>query len=407
MNASLFTLPNGLRVVHHYDPATRLAAVNVLYGVGSRHDPRSHRGMAHLMEHLMFGGSINVADFDAELELAGGTNNAWTSDDFTNFWDAMPSHNIETAFWLESDRMLSLAFSEESLETQRKVVVEEFKQVCLNQPYGDLQHHLRRLLYSRHAYRIPTIGASPADIESVTMNDVRRFYRAHYAPGNAVLAVAGNIDLQTTRRLAEKWFAGIPARPTAKRRFSIPPEPSAPKRLKVTADVPQTCITIAYPMCGYFGEHYIGADLLTDVLAAGRSSRFYTRLLSETDLFTSVDASIAGLEETGFLMANAMLRDGADPARAEAAILAELQRTVDAPPEATELQRVLNNYESSFEFGQVSCLAKAQRLAMAVMRHESPDCRLRQYLAATPAQIHAAARVIIAPHRSRTLIYGN
>ena len=208
--ATRFTLPNGLRVVHERDSATAMVALDVLYNVGARDDAPSHTGMAHLFEHLMFGGSINVPDFDGAIENAGGRNNAWTNQDYTNFYDIVPAQNAETAFWLESDRMLSLAFSDKALDVQRNVVMEEFKQVCLNQPYGDLGHHLSALAYTVHPYRIPVIGKELSHIQGVTQELVRDFFRTHYAPNNAVLAVTGNISLEETRRLTEKWFGSVP-----------------------------------------------------------------------------------------------------------------------------------------------------------------------------------------------------
>lgn len=246
--ATRFTLPNGLRVVHEQDSATAMVALDVLYNVGARDEHPDHTGMAHLFEHLMFGGSVNIADFDGAIEQAGGRNNAWTNQDYTNFYDIVPAQNAETAFWLESDRMLSLAFSDKALEVQRNVVMEEFKQVCLNQPYGDLGHHMSALAYKVHPYRTPVIGKELGHIESVTQEQVREFFRTHYAPNNAVLAVTGNITLDETRRLAEKWFGPIPRRMVAPRRYAPEPEQTEARRMVVTGNVPQTLVVISYPM---------------------------------------------------------------------------------------------------------------------------------------------------------------
>lgn len=406
LDYSLFELSNGLRVVHHRDEDSSMVALNILYNVGARDDDNELTGMAHLFEHLMFGGSVNIPDFDGTLELAGGSNNAWTSDDFTCYWDLLPAQNVESGFRLESDRMLSLAFSPQSLEVQRHVVIEEFKQVCLNRPYGDISHHLRKMLFQSHPYRYPAIGKEPDHIERVTMDDVRHFFHSHYAPNNAVLAVVGNITLEDTKALAEKWFGPIPRRQIAPRSGIVEPEPAEAMRLKVEVDVPQTMLIIAFPMGGYAHEHYIGADLLTDILAGGRSSRFYRRLMMGTDLFTEVDASIAGLEECGYLMVNACLRSHNLVEEAEKAIWEELNKILTEKPEAHEVQRVLNVYETNRALSELNTVHKAQNLAQAVMHDEDPAERLGQYLATTADDIHAAARAIISPTRSRTLIYG-
>ena len=304
-----FTLSNGLRVIHNYDPTTAMVAVNVLYNVGSRDEDPSMTGLAHLFEHLMFGGSANIPDFDAEIERAGGMNNAWTSNDFTNFYDVAPARNFETLLWLESDRMLRLAFSEKSLEVQRNVVIEEFKQTHLNRPYGDLFHKLRSLVYRTHPYSIPTIGKEPAHIEKVTRDDVRDFFYSHYAPNNAVLAISGNVTPDQVRRGVERWFDSIPRRDIKPRTYQPEPLPDAPRELEVRGHVPQTCVVVAYPMPGYGQPGYIECDLITDILASGRSSRFYRRLLLGGDLFTSADASIIGSEEPGMLMLKGHLED--------------------------------------------------------------------------------------------------
>lgn len=304
-----FTLSNGLRVIHNYDPTTAMVAVNVLYNVGSRDEDPSMTGLAHLFEHLMFGGSVNIPDFDAEIERAGGMNNAWTSNDFTNFYDVAPARNFETLLWLESDRMLGLAFSEKSLEVQRNVVIEEFKQTHLNRPYGDLFHKLRSLVYHTHPYSIPTIGKEPAHIEKVTRDDVRDFFYSHYAPNNAVLAISGNVTPDQVRRGVERWFDSIPRRDIKPRTYQPEPLPEAPRELEVRGHVPQTCVVVAYPMPGYGQPGYIECDLITDILASGRSSRFYRRLLLGGDLFTSADASIIGSEEPGMLMLKGYLED--------------------------------------------------------------------------------------------------
>lgn len=256
-----FTLSNGLRVVHNHDSATAMVALDILYNVGSRDERPERTGMAHLFEHLMFGGSENVAEFDKALENAGGTNNAWTNSDYTNFYDIVPAHNAETAFWLESDRMKGLAFSDKALEVQRQVVCEEFKQVCLNQPYGDLQHYLNGLAYKEHPYRIPVIGKELSHIENVTQDEVRRFFYDHYAPNNAVISVTGNITVERTREFVEKWFSDIPMRKIAPRLYNPEPEQTEARRLTVTGRAPQTVIVKAYHMPGYNHPDYPACDI--------------------------------------------------------------------------------------------------------------------------------------------------
>ena len=352
INYSRFTLDNGLRVVHNLDDSTAMVAVNILYNVGSRDESPEMTGLAHLFEHLMFAGSANIPDFDAEMERAGGINNAWTSNDFTNFYDVAPAQNVETLLWLESDRMLGLAFSDKELEVQRRVVIEEFKQTCLNRPYGDLSHKLRSLIYREHPYRYPTIGKEVAHIEKVTEQDVRDFFYRHYAPNNAVLAISGNISLERTKELVQKWFGDIPRRDIPARKYLPEPPVTSPRRLEVTGNVPQAMVVIAFPMPGYGEDGYVECDLITDLLASGKSSRFYRNLVMGTapiasdlaqpasleaqesvssesiagqnstspagkplracDIFADADASIMGSEEPGFLMLKARLTDSSD-----------------------------------------------------------------------------------------------
>lgn len=402
-----FTLPNGLRVIHHYDPGTAMVAVNVLYNVGARDEDPEMTGLAHLFEHLMFGGSANVAEFDAAIERAGGMNNAWTSSDFTNFFDIVPAANVETPFWLESDRMLGLAFSEKSLEVQRHVVVEEFKQVCLNRPYGGLEHRLRELLYTRHPYRWPVIGREFSHIEKVTLADEKRFFMSHYAPNNAVLAVSGNVSADRVRRLAEKWFGPIPRRDVAPRLYEQEPPVSEPRHAEMTGLAPQTAVFVAFPMCGYGGPDYIPADLITDILASGRSSRFFQRLVMPGKLFSEADASIAGTEEPGYLLLSGkLLREGPDAElEALSALYEQAAQIVSDGVTSRELERALNRYESNFTFNSMSFLAKAQALARAEMHGEDINDNVARYRATTPADILASARRIFDPRSSATLIY--
>lgn len=402
-----FQLPNGLRVIHNYDGNTAMVAVNVLYNVGARDESPELTGLAHLFEHLMFGGSVNIPDFDAAIERAGGKNNAWTSNDFTNFYDVLPAQNAETAFWLESDRMLSLAFSDKALEVQRSVVTEEFKQQCLNRPYGDQAHYLRRLAYTLHPYSWPVIGKSPEHIAKVTQQDVRDFFFSHYAPNNAILAVSGNISAEETRILAEKWFGDIPRRQIVPRSYPQEPEQTAPRVEYATGHVPATDIIIAYPMSGYGTKQYICADLLTDLMANGESSIFYRELLMATDLFTSVDASILGSEEPGLLMLNMRLsKEGEEyEKKAIEVVKAKVAEIIERGFTEQQLTRAVNRMESAMIFGNVSYLAKAQALAQAEYHNEDINHIIDNYRNLTGEDLQQAAREIFRPERENLLIY--
>lgn len=404
---SAFTLDNGLRVVHHHDPLTAMVAVNVLYNVGARDESPEMTGLAHLFEHLMFGGSVNIPEYDSAIERAGGLNNAWTSNDFTNFFDVAPAVNAETLFWLESDRMLGLAFSEKSLEVQRNVVIEEFKQVCLNKPYGDLSHRLRSMLYTVHPYRYPTIGKEISHIERVTLDDVKSFFYSHYAPNNAVLAVSGNISAERVRELAEKWFGGIPRRDIAPRTYAPEPPVESPRSDVMTGRVPQTAVFVVYPMCGYTGQDYVPCDLITDILASGRSSRLYRSLVMAGDLFSDADASIAGSEEPGYLMLSGRLLRGGEDAEREAVsrLTAQAEAMVTEGVSAYELNRAVNRFESNHTFGNMSFLAVAQSMAMNVMHGEDDDTVMARYRTVTTADISRASRVVFNPKRRLTLVY--
>lgn len=407
MQVNRFTLPNGLRVVHTRDTATAMVAVNVLYDVGARDESPHLTGMAHLFEHLMFGGSVNVPDFDGALSAAGGVSNAWTSSDFTNFYDVLPAVNLETAFWLESDRMLQLAFSAKSLEVQRSVVIEEFKQVCLNRPYGDLDHHLRSLAYAVHPYRYPVIGKEFAHIEKVTDEDVRNWFFSHYAPNNAVLSVCGNVEFEKVRELAVKWFGDIERRDVALRELPQEPLPESPRELEVSGNVPLTALVMAYPMAAYGEPGYFEADTLSDILANGRSSRFYRELQLGTDLFTEIDASIQGSEDAGLFLINAKLRDNSREAeqRAIDAITVQLENLKNSEVSERELRRCINRLDSNRTFSLLNYLTVAQTLAQAEMHGEDPDRFMEPYLAHTPDSIRDAASKIFNPNRRLLLAY--
>lgn len=380
-----------------------MATVNVLYNVGTRDESRTLTGMAHLFEHLMFGGSINVPSFDGELESVGGHSNAWTSPDFTNFYDILPACSLATAFHLESDRMLALAFSHRALEVQRSVVIEEFKQTHLNAPYGDFGHHMRRILYApEHPYSWPTIGLEPAHIAAVSDEDVRRWFYSHYAPDNAVLSVVAPQPVEEIEELAKQWFGDIPARNIAPRSLPAPGFPMTEVEEWVTGDVPQTRIVVAFPMSAYGTTEYFAADSITDILSYGRAGRLQRRLMTgdHASLFSLVDASIMGSEHEGVLMLSCVLaqgRDSEDDCRLAVQLmrneLAELAKPGNVGDH--ELRRVLNNYEAGYRFEGAEANKLAFRNAQALMHGETPDYALEAHLALTPEIIQSAAAEII------------
>ncbi|MCB0409604.1 MAG: insulinase family protein, partial [Flavobacteriales bacterium] len=285
-----FELENGLKVIVHQDKSTPIVAFNLLYDVGARDEDENKTGFAHLFEHLMFGGSINVPNFDEPLQKVGGDNNAFTSNDITNYYITLPKENLETAFWLESDRMLSLAFTDKSLEVQRQVVIEEFKQNYLNQPYGDVWLLLRPLAYSKHPYKWATIGKEIAHIENATMEDVKDFFFHHYLPNNAILCIAGNIRTEEIKTLTQKWFGEILKGNVKERNLTVEPKQTKERRLQVERDVPSNAIYKAYKMCKRSDNDYFATDLLSDILSMGNSSRLYTSLIKEQKLFSDINA---------------------------------------------------------------------------------------------------------------------
>lgn len=398
-----YTLDNGLRVIHNYDPSTVMVAVDVLYDTGARDEHRGLTGVAHLFEHLMFGGSVNIPHFDLELEDAGGENNAWTSADFTNFFDIVPAQNVETVFHLESDRMLGLSFNPDALAVQRNVVIEEFKQQCLNRPFGDLMHGLRAMIYSpNHPYSWPVIGLDPSHIARVTDEEIRRRFYAHFAPNNAVLAISGNLPYGRGRRLVEKWFGDIPRRAIEPRVLPDAGFPVADVEREMRGAVPYPNIVIAIPMDPYGTHDFRVADCITDILSAGRSSRLYRNLIAGGDgSIIEADASIIGSEGPGFVMLTARPRE-ATPRALDAAVdaltaqLAALAVPGDVTPH--ELLRTLNRFESSFALANFDALSKAQNLALAEMHGEDiNDTVARQRLITTDDIARVAADLASRP----------
>lgn len=358
-----FVLDNGLKVLVHHDNTTPVVAVNILYDIGARDEHPEKTGFAHLFEHLMFGGSIHIPKYDEPLEKAGGENNAFTNNDITNYYLTIPVNNMETAFWLESDRMLSLAFSEKSLEVQRNVVSEEFKQVYLNQPYGDVWLLLRELAYKVHPYQWPTIGKKLEHIQQASMQDVKDFFFRFYRPNNAIMVVAGNINTENVKKLADKWFGAIPKGNVPLRNLPKEPEQKEFRFSQVKRDVPFDAIYRAYHICDRLHKNYYATDLLSDILGNGKSSRLYQALIKEKKLFSDISAYISGDRDEGLLIISGKLLKGVDLKDADNAIDSVLENIISKGITEDELQKVKNRVESTIEFSKVNIMDKAMDIA--------------------------------------------
>ena len=424
------TLANGLRIIHHEDPTTQMVAVNLLYNVGARHEDAEHTGYAHLLEHLMFEGSANIPNYDTHVQLAGGENNAWTSNDLTNYYITVPCSNVETAFWLESDRMTGLALTEESVEVQKGVVIEEFKQRHLNRPYGDVQHHIRALAYKVHPYRWPTIGLCVEHIERATFNTVMDFYRRHYRPSNAILSVVGGISFNEVVRLAEKWFGPLENPEGIKNeklkiktetpfpehelsifnsQFSITYEPpqARQRRKTITRPVPADMLVMTFHMAERTSREYHVCDLITDLLSAGQSSRLTRRLIHEQRLFTALDAYIQGSIDAGLIYIMGRTAEGVTLAQAEQAIWNELEMLKRETIPAEELNKVRNRAESERTFNNINYLNRAIAIAQMELIGQDRELadELARYCTVTAGEVRHTARKIFTKKNSCVLYY--
>jgi zinc protease len=402
-----FTLANGLRVLVHEDDTTPMAVLNILYDVGARDEEEDKTGFAHLFEHLMFGGSVNIPSYDEPLQRVGGENNAFTSNDITNYYITLPATNIETAFWLESDRMLSLAFSEKSLETQRNVVCEEFKQRYLNQPYGDVWLKLRPLAYQKHPYRWATIGQDLAQIENASMEDVKAFFKKHYNPQNAILVVGGNVKTEDVKLLAEKWFAPIPAGNKYLRNLPEEPVQTAERKETVVANVPLNAFYMAFKMPARRDKDYQAYDLMADILSQGQSSRLYNSLLKDQQLFSDIHAYITSSIDEGLFVIEGKLSEGISMEKAEAAVWAELNKISSEEVTGIELTKVKNKSESIMVFAEMSLLDKAMNLAYYELLGDAAglNTEIDKYLAVDAARIRDAAKKTFVREQCSTLYY--
>ena len=398
---------NGLRLVHNEDTSTQMVALNIVYDVGARDEHPEHTGFAHLFEHLMLGGSVHIPDYDAPLQLAGGENNAWTNNDITNYYLTVPKSNVEIGFWLESDRMLELAFSEQSLEVQRAVVMEEFKQRFLNQPYGDVGHLLRPLAYQTHPYRWPTIGKDLSHIANATLDEVKEFFFRFYAPNNAVLAVTGNISWEETIRLTEKWFAPIPRRNVPVRQLPQEVVQTAERRQTVERNVPLDALFMAYHMCSREDADYYAFDILSDILSNGRSSRLTRRLVQEQKLFSSLDAYISGTRDAGLLHISGKPSAGVSLEQAEAAVRKELEELKSGFVGEQELEKVKNKFESTQIFGNINYLNVATNLAWFELTGQAEDIdrEVDNYRSVTAEQLHRVAQQTFRDENGIVLYY--
>lgn len=404
---STFTLNNGLQVIVHEDPTVQIAVMNILYDVGSRDERPDKTGFAHLFEHLMFGGSANIPSYDEPLQVVGGENNAFTNTDITNYYLTLPASNLETGFWLESDRMLSLSFDPQVLEVQRKVVIEEFKQRYLNQPYGDVWLKLRPLAYKNHPYQWATIGKEISHIENATMQDVKDFFFTHYVPSNAILVVAGNVTVPQVKALSEKWFGPIPAGKKPVRSLTTEPKQSQKRQVKVMAKVPAHALYKAYHMPGRFEAGFHAADLLSDILGRGHSSRLYNQLVKEQEIFTSVSSFTMGTIDPGLIVVNGRIKPGIEIEQAEAAVDAIIDELITNGATEEELKKIKNQALTTMEFEKVEVMNRAMNLAFAALSGdvESVNSEQDKIARVTLADIQQTAAKILRQENSSVLYY--
>lgn len=401
-----FTLENGLQVIVHEDPTVQIAVMNILYDVGSRDEHPERTGFAHLFEHLMFGGSKNIPNYDEPLQRVGGENNAFTNTDITNYYLTLPASNLETGFWLESDRMLSLSFDPKVLEVQQKVVIEEFKQRYLNQPYGDVWLKLRPLAYKVHPYKWATIGKEVSHIENATLQDVKDFFFKYYVPNNAVMVVAGNVTVDQVKKLSEKWFGPIKK---GNKSRDLVKEPVQDKKrfLNVNAKVPANAFYKAYHMPGRFDKDYYAIDILSDILSRGQSSRLYQQLVKKKEVFTSISSFVLGSIDPGLFLVSGRVKDGISLSDAESEVQSVIDELLVKGADEKELNKVKNQTESTLEFGEVEVLNRAMNLAFAKLSGDAELVNEESKLInlTTLEDVSRVARNILREENSSVLYY--
>jgi len=407
INFIRFRLENGLRVIIHEDRSTPLVAMNLLYDVGSKDEDPAMTGLAHMFEHLMYCGSANIPEYDLPLQLAGGENNAFTNNDITNYYLTLPSENIETGFWLESDRMLAPDFTQNKLDIQKSVVIEEFKQRYLNQPYGDVMLLLRPLAYSVHPYRWPTIGMEVSHLENVSLDDVRNFFSSRYTPGNAILTLAGNINTDKAHDLATKWFGSIPGRAAAERSLPSEPAQKGERNLKVEREVPADALYKAWHMGKRISDDFYTLDLLTDLLAGGESGRLYNKLVREKNLFSEINAYITSDIDPGLVILSGKLMKGTDIKDAEKAVNEVIDELKDSSLTERELEKVKNKFESSTVLSNTSILNKAMSLSVYELLGDIHlvNRETERFRAVSKEMVREAAVSYLNPENCTTIFY--
>lgn len=401
-------LDNGLKVIIHEDDSTPLVAVNLLYKVGSRDEHEDRTGFAHLFEHLMFGGSENAPDFDDPIQLAGGENNAFTNSDITNFYITIPAQNLETALWLESDRMKSLVLNKNSLEVQRKVVVEEFKETCLNKPYGDVWHHLSSLAYKKHPYKWPTIGKDLSHIQDASIEDVATFFKKYYVPNNAILVLSGKVEAKQGFDLCEKWFGDIKAGDQIAKSIIDEPIQTELRELILKKDVPSTAVFLSFPMPKKNDPEYFAYDILSDILGNGRSSRLYRKLYKQKKYFSKIDAYLTGTVDPGLLIIDGRVAERVANDKAIESIWEELEMLKNEKVFDQEFHKIKNQITSTIEFGEINILNKAMNLAYYASLDDTSlvNQQREKYDAVTQEDIKRVASQIFKKEKCNTLIYG-
>jgi predicted Zn-dependent peptidase len=402
-----FVLDNGLRVLVHEDHSTPMAVLNILYDVGARDENPEKTGFAHLFEHLMFGGSVNIPDYDEPLQRAGGENNAYTTNDLTNYYCQLPAENIETAFWLESDRMLSLAFGEKSLSVQKKVVCEEFKEHYINKPYGDVWHKMRELAYKKHPYRWMTIGKELSHVENANIDDVKHFFFKHYRPVNAIMVVAGNVEPENIKRLSEKWFGGIPMGEKYERNLPREPRQTEARHSDIYANVPLDAFVRTWHMDARLQKGYYTMDLATEILGGGGSSRLYQSLVKEKQLFSNLDCYHFGSTDNGLVAIEGKLVKGVKMDDAAKAVDEEIEKIQSDKVSETELQKVKNKTESVIAFEDMGVMSRASSLAMYELlgNAEMMNTELEKYHEITAEDIQQHCKEVFRKDNSNTLFY--
>ena len=400
-------LSNGLTVVVNRDRASKLAAVNLLYRVGARNENSDRTGFAHLFEHLMFRGTRAVPNFDLPVQMASGDNNAFTNNDYTDFYITLPKDNLETALWLESDRMAGLDITAEKLDTEKRVVIEEYRQRYLNQPYGDQTMLLRALAYRTHPYRWAAIGLTPDHIEQATLADVEAFYRRHYHPSNAILSISADLDEERMLELAARWFEPLADRAEAAEPIPQEPRQCEARRQEVERDVPATTVTVAYHMGARTDADFYTADLVSDLLAGGDSGRLYTHLVKERQLLSSVNAYITGDVDPGLFIFTGQLLPGTAPEAAEAAFREEIEALQRDAATEYEIEKVKNKFEANTLFGELNVMNKAMNLGFYEMLGNLPliNGEVGRYRSVTADDIRSFSSRTLTPENSSTLIY--